>query len=311
MKVQLVASCTERKRAMVPEELRLRAVDNGPGEARASAWLTRLDQHSSPTMPARHLYGGEHWQLVLDLERELIEAARDVDLWVASAGYGLVSADASLKPYSATFASGEPDSISSDAVGGWWQALCAGHPQAKTLQHLATKAETMIVIASAKYLRAMLPDLLLAREALGDSGQLIVFSGSRVPELESSQIVVDGCVQVALRHETTRALRGTKQGLAARTARHLLTQADAWPPAASALQNAYARLVSDLERPKPPDRERHGDDDVRVFIDEQLEHGSAIGWTKLLRLWRESGHACEQKRFRGLYQEAVAKRSEK
>lgn len=309
MRVHVVASCTGRKRATVPAKLHFRDVPEG--KDRVSVWLQRLDQDPSPSHPARDLYGGEHWQLVLALEADLSAKDRDVNLWVASAGYGLVSAEASLKAYSATFASRESDGIPWESAAVWWYALCAGHDQAKTLQDLATEADTMIVIASAKYLRAMLPDLRLAREALSDPQQLIVFSGSRMAELASSQIVVDGRVQVALQHETTRQLRGTKQGLAARTARHLLTQADVWPPSASALQNAYARLVSDHRPPKSPDRERHGDDDVRIFIEQQLADDPKIGWTKLLRSWRASGHACEQKRFRGLFQEAQAKRDEK
>lgn len=308
MRIQLVASCTNRKRATVPAKLRLRNVPGG--KKRASAWLRRLEG-ASPSQPARDLYGGEHWQLVLGLEADLLERGRDVHLWVASAGYGLVSADASLKAYSATFASREADGVPTESAAAWWHALCVGHDQANTLQQLAREADTMIVIASAKYLRAMLPDLRLAREALSQHGQLIVFSGSPVAELASSQIVADGRVQVALQHETSRALRGTKQGLAARTARHLLTQADVWPPSASALQNAYARLVSDHRPPQLPDRVRHGDDDVRVFIEAQLADDPKVGWTKLLRAWRESGRACEQKRFRGLFQAVQAEQDEK
>lgn len=309
MKIQIIASCTERKRAEVPATLRLRSVRQG--KDRASAWLRRRDQHTAPAKPARDLYGGEHWQLILGLEKDLLEAERDVRLWVASAGYGLVPADTPLKAYSATFASREADGIPSEKAAGWWATLCLGYSEAKTLHHSATETDTMIVIASAKYLRAMLPDLLLAREALAAPERLIVFSGSPVPELAASQVVVDGRVQVALRHETKRALRGTKQGLAARTARHLLTQADVWPPTASGLQNAYARLVSDVPPPKLPERERHSDDDVRAFIEGQLADNPKVGWTKLLRAWRESGRACEQKRFSDLYRAAFAERGEK
>lgn len=304
MRIQLIASCTGRKRAQVPSPLRVRSVREG--KDRASAWLRQLDRHTAPTTLARDLYGGEHWQLVLGLESDLLKADRDVQLWVASAGYGLVSADTPLKAYSATFASGEADGIPAESAVAWWGTLCLGHPDAKSLDQIAMETDTMIVVASAKYLRAMLPDLLRAREALADPERLIVFSGSLVQELAESQVLVDGRVQVALRHETHRTLRGTKQGLAARTARHLLSQV--WPPSASALQNAYDRLVSDVPPPKLPERERHSDDDVRVFIEGRLADDPEIGWTTLLRAWRASGRACEQKRFSGLYRAAQAER---
>lgn len=307
MTVQLIASCTERKRAEVPAELTLGQV--ALGGHRAEDWLQRLAEHDCGAKPARELYGGEHWRVVLELESGLREARRDVRLWVASAGCGLVSADAPLKPYSATFAPRTPDSIPMDEASAWWDALCAGHPQGKTLQSLAAEADTLVVIASAKYLRAMLPDLDRAREVLDDPERLVVFSGSEVPELESSLVVVDDRVQMALAHETDRKARGTKQSLAARTARELLTTARDWPPTASAMKDAYHALVSGAERPEQHNRVRHLDDeDVRAFIAGQLDENPAVGWTKLLRSWRDSGHACEQKRFRGIYQDVKSKR---
>lgn len=66
--------------------------------------------------------------------------------------------------------------------------------------------------------------------------------------------------------------------------------------------------MSGQDRPAPIDRERHGDDDVRAFIIKALDENPKMGWTKLLREWRNSGHACEQKRFRGLYQDVKAER---
>jgi hypothetical protein len=298
MTVQLVASCTERKRAKVPDELRLRSVELG--ESRPAKWLAELERIPTTRKPARELYGGEHWQLVLELERQLGDAGREVRLWVASAGYGLVSADTQLKPYSATFVSSEPDGVPAAEASSWWDALCAGSSEKKTLQSLAGEADTLVVIASAKYLRAMLPDLSRARHLQHDPERLIVFSGSDLPELERSLVRVSDRVQTVL--------RGTKQGLAARTARHLLTQAPDWPPSAKAMKAAYARLVSGEPRPEAPNRERHLDDAVRAFITEQLDEEPSVGWTKLLRRWRDSGQACEQKRFRGLYQDVQSKR---
>ncbi|MFO7567828.1 MAG: hypothetical protein R6X02_34630 [Enhygromyxa sp.] len=298
MTVQLIASCTDRKRAKVPDKLRLRSVR--PGENRSTKWLAELERNSAPPKPARELYGGEHWQLVLDLETQLQEAGREVRLWVASAGYGLVSADTPLKPYSATFSPREPDGVPAEEASAWWDALCAGSSGEKTLQSLAERADTLVVIASAKYLRAMLPDLRRARQPQPDPERLIVFSGSGLPELDDSLVLVDDRIQVRL--------GGTKQGLAARTARHLLAEAQSWPPTATAMKQAYARLVSGESRPESPNRERHPDDDVEAFINKQLDENPRVGWTKLLRAWRDSGRACEQKRFRGLYQDVKSKR---
>jgi hypothetical protein len=277
-------------------------------------WLTKLETSPATARPARDLYGGEHWKLILELEGELAEKRGNVELSVASAGYGLVSAGAHLKPYSATFAGRQPDSVGQsqdEPSSSWWDGLCAGqdpHPP-NSLQTLASGAEGLVVIASAKYLRAMLPDLLRARDQLPDPGNLVVFAGSQVGELDGSLIRVDARVQVALKVEGAEHLRGTKQGLAARTAKELLCQTRTWPPTAAALSEAYERLVAGVMPPEALDRARHEDDDVRVFIAEALDQNPRAGWTKLLRDWRGQGQACEQSRFRRLHGEVRAQRS--
>src|SRR5439155_924306 len=62
-------------------------------------------------VPALDLYGGEHWQVARSLPAHGVEGGREVKLWVSSAGYGLVPAEAPLRPYAATFSSAQADSV--------------------------------------------------------------------------------------------------------------------------------------------------------------------------------------------------------
>lgn len=292
MTVHLIASCTERKRASVPADLRLGTIA-GEGVA---AWLARVASSDAEPVRARDLYGGEHWQLILELERRLVEKKRDVVLWVASAGHGLVGADEQIKPYAATFASGSDDTVPGEAAA-WWTALCdaRGRPIASLA---ADAADAIVVVGSTRYLRAMASDLVRA-SGMMEEGALVLFSGSHPPDsLRAAAVEVDARVQVALADSDR--LRGTKQGLAARAALTLLSRAT-WPPRAEPLQAAYTRLVNDHERPAVPQRERHDDQAVLDFIAAELREDSRLGWTPLLRKWRASGHACEQKRFRDLF----------
>lgn len=314
MTVHLVASCTDRKRAAVREDMRLRTVAAGSDlDVRARDWLRRVEETPAQTKAARELYGGEHWQLVLALERALLDARRDLDLWVASAGYGLISADAQVKPYSATFAARQLDSIApsptATALQDWWRALNGPGAPGRSLAQLAADAEGVVVIASSKYVRAMLPDLQAARAALPSPEALVVFSGADLPELGDAVVRVDARVQVALRAEGSERLRGTKQGLAARTALTLLPKTSSWPPRASVLGAAYAELVRDVEPPKDENRVRHRDEAVIEFIRRELAENPKSGWTKLLRKWRKSGQACEQRRFRSLFHDVRAELS--
>ncbi|MFV8752220.1 hypothetical protein ACNOYE_16860 [Nannocystaceae bacterium ST9] len=305
MTVHLVASCTERKRVAVPDDLCLGSLGSEPS---ADAWLTRLNSIDVAGVQARDLYGGEHWRLVLDLEEQL-SREHDVRLWVASAGYGLMPADAELRPYSATFTPNTRDSVAQDAnpdlLRPWWKSLCKAHGH--TLEDLAREATALVVIASSKYVRAMSEDLECALAELPDDG-LVLFSGAGSVEeaLAPSLVKVDARVQVALGGPDS--LRGTKQGLAARTAQTLLAASN-WPPRASPIKAAYNRLVTDHEPPAVPQRERHDDQAVLEFIEAQLREDPRLGWTPLLRRWRASGQACEQKRFRGLFRSVKDKTS--
>src|SRR5438445_13309175 len=110
--VLILASCTERKRLPAPRALRLRNVRHRIAGERAARWWQQLMHEQTETLPATDLYAGGHWSVV----RRLPEVARTrglhPSLWVISAGYGLVAANARLRPYSATFAPGHPDSVS-------------------------------------------------------------------------------------------------------------------------------------------------------------------------------------------------------
>lgn len=314
MTVHIVASCTDRKRASVPDDLRVRELAGGSVEHRLGRWLAKLAASTATAKPARALYGGEHWKLVLEIEQQLHEDRGEVELSVASAGYGLVSADALLKPYSATFAARQPDSVAQnqdDRSFAWWDGVCAGRDPQISLQTLAAGAESLVVIASAKYLRAMLPDLMRARALLPDPGNLIVFAGSKLDELGSSLIRVDARVQVALKKDDAiDKLRGTKQGLAARTAKELLCGTRTWPPTTATLRKAYEDLVADVAPPPAYERARHDDDGpIRAFIASALNENPRAGWTGLLRAWRAQGQACEQSRFRRLHREVQTERA--
>ena len=51
------------------------------------------------------------------------------------------------------------------------------------------------------------------------------------------------------------------------------------------------------------ERRRLTDEEVRLFIRERRQAEPGAKHTRLLRLFRENGHACEQRRFRTLFLE--------
>jgi hypothetical protein len=305
MRTHLFVACTNRKRIRPDRRLRLgNADDTSEGSSLADyvrSWTTRLDDSNVETLPASQLYKGEQWALV----RHLASERRDVRVWICSAGYGLVGFDTRLKAYSATFASGQPDSVravierSSDGerIADWWRTL-ADWPGPSDMgeRHIAD------VVASEGHARFViaLPQTYL--EACG--GDLIDASRDATPNnliVTTSQPVVGGlsefCVHApgALRNR----LGGTIGSVALRLGVHLVRQNDLNAESARVSARVLTDQAGGLQK---YDRKRDpGGLHIEQFISERLRSGDPTSASALLREFRDSGNACEQRRFGEAY----------
>jgi hypothetical protein len=298
--VHVVVTCTNRKSRCVPRALRLRDVPVGAAGPRANAWIDRLESDPTPAVPALDLYCGEHWHVA----RRLVAPAAHASptLWVCSAGYGLVRADATLRPYAATFSPGHADSVGADAgtLAGWWGTLAGWPgPQPGTPRRLAELAaadpsSTLLLALSPAYLRACADDVLAAAAALASPDQLSVICLGRVGDDRLRDYVLPA--DARLQH----VLGGTRQALNTRLLAHLLTRHEG-ALLRPALRRATARLLSGLPPVPTYDRRARSDAQVTAFITRRLRASSGASCTRLLREYRDGGYRCEQSRFRRLY----------
>jgi len=106
--VNVVVTCTKDKRYPVSEECQLRNVPGGTLRERMQEWHTRTNRHWRTHVPVKDLYAGDHWANVRSFESSYF----DIDIWVCSAGFGLVRFDDEIAPYAATFSKSHPDSLS-------------------------------------------------------------------------------------------------------------------------------------------------------------------------------------------------------
>jgi hypothetical protein len=303
--VQIVASCTDRKLLLVPTDLRMRTVRARRPDDLFKAWWDALDGHDSRTVPAIDLYAGHHWAVVRDLTRTARAAGVDARLWVTSAGYGLVPEDAPLHAYAATFTPDHPDAVTErgdDAARRWWHALGRrpgpNRAAPRTLSDLVavSPGTKLLVVASPRYLHAMADDLLEATSALRDRDDLIIVSGSPGPaheELRGNWIPSVASLRADV--------RGTTHSLQGRIARRILEEAPRYGLGASAIRARFVELARNA--PPPPQYERAPQDDeaVRRFVAKELRNNPAATHTRLLRILRDSGRACEQARFKQLF----------
>jgi hypothetical protein len=309
--VHIIASCTERKRVPVPAELRLRQVAQASASVRADRWWRRLSTHGSSTVPAVDLYGGDHWSVAKTLPDVAAARGFDPHLWVASAGYGLVSAAAPLRSYSATFAGGHPDSIlvsstdgvvQSDFSRSWWARLNQmSGPVRRVPRTIADIARSdprayIVVVGSPDYVAAMEDDLLNAIAEASNSDRVIVVStNGRFARGVLGQHLIPSDARLQ------RRVGGARTSLHARVARKILEEANEWDLNAELLQTHYKRVLASSADAPTFDRARLDDQRVERFIHAALRRSPDTSCTRALRALRDGGQACEQSRFKTLF----------
>ncbi|MEH3481641.1 hypothetical protein POV97_21355 [Enterobacter cloacae] len=165
--IHLIVTCTRRKTvaagdAIFPDE---RDVERAYG-----IWQERLAQarRGSPPMTAGELYTGQHWS------RAAAAAARNgAEMWVISAGLGLLHASDPVVPYEATFSS------MPFCHRTHWERLTTRPLSERRCTSLKTLMQErpddrFVVAASPVYLRAVESDLLAGRGTLTTPEQLQV-----------------------------------------------------------------------------------------------------------------------------------------
>jgi len=296
-RVRVVVTCSHRKSRAVPDALRLRVLNHLTPSARARTWISRLSHNSGPTVSAIELYAGEHWKVA----RHLFDSDAGgipVELWVCSAGYGLIPAAAELLPYSATFSADSPDSIPDGNAGAarWWAALQSWDGPAAAPRSLAALVEDdpsswVIVALSAPYVQACRLDLISAA-GLARPGQFSIVSAGTKRDADLTPYLLP--VDARLQH----VVGGTRQALNVRTVSHILTVG------ATSHADMEAWLTTVLaEQPPVPryERRRASDAEIRTFIRRRLRVDNTATHSRLLREFRNSDRACEQSRFADLF----------
>lgn len=282
----IIVTCTDRKSATPRPDLMARNLPRGPVEARARVW-TRSVARSRKTSPLIDLYRGETWSQV----KRLITTARDAgfepDVLVASAGLGLRPLTDVAPAYAATFSPGHPDSVSvstTEAQAWWW-----------TLPHTCVPAGGRALwVLSETYSRAIGSNLVDSTAP----DELLVFGGSR-EITDDVRVASDRCLRQALGGTTTSLnLRAATQWLV------LARNTDPFAPTARVLWREWSERS---RRPEKYDRKPISDGAVVAFVTALRTNHPNISKTRALKSLRQSGLACEQRRFADLFQQAVAR----
>jgi hypothetical protein len=313
-KLHIIVTCTERKTAQAPYELQLRNVPDGAPASRAAVWTQRLGR-GGERRPALDMYKGEHWQIAKSLRGLAFAAGQvtpdDVHLWTCSAGYGLIPADAPVRPYSATLTPGHADSVSKSGNGiagradaaAWWRAIAdwtgptPGLPRSFAALTARDPDATFLLVLSATYLQACAADIAKATTTVTDIDRfLIVSAGTRMTgEIGRLLLPADARLQADL--------GGTRGVLNVRIAAALLGEAALDRNSASGYLWGRLKASPGIRR---YDRKPMSDSKVKHWITAALRKAPGMSASGLLRRFRDDGFACEQSRFSRLHRECNA-----
>lgn len=165
--VHLIVTCTRRKTVAAGDAVFPDECDAGRAYG---VWMERLAQARRCSLPmsAGELYTGQHWS------RAAAAAARNgAEMWIISAGLGLLHVTDPVVPYEATFTS------MPFCHRTHWERLTTRPPTERRCTSLSTLMQErpddrFVVAASPVYLRAVESDLLAGRDALRAPEQLQV-----------------------------------------------------------------------------------------------------------------------------------------
>jgi hypothetical protein len=308
-RLHIVANCADRKRLVVPGECRLGAHQANGSISRLSSFMKALSSSRGDSIEAKDLYVGPYWAVVRELPLVADAAQIAASLWVASAGYGLVPSDAKLHGYSATFRVGEQDSVAStdepysvaEQVSAWWAGLARWNGPTRQPRRVTDLASAephahVMVVASPRYVQAMADDLRGAARILGT--RLIIVTSHEFGGGDPLNRNI-----VPSQERLLPAVQGARPALHARVARHILAGARTHGLEAETLRSRYQELADSADFHATPERQSMTDQEVKRFIRRELVAAPDLSCTRALRVLRDAGRACEQKRFKNLFHE--------
>jgi hypothetical protein len=291
-RVNLVVSCTARKTTGVEFSAHMRQVVGIDLESRAKEWFTRLNQIRTGCRPAMKMYCGSAWTPVLGISK-----LSDINIWIISAGYGLLHHSDVIVPYAATFSSAHLDSVSRNNLfhaSDWWIKCCSLNKRQKTISDLAKEnPDVPIIVAVSKpYLEAVKWDLFSAKSMLVSRRLLSIISvGSPKNGVFESNILpcdtrMEQVIGLGRSSLNTRILGDVMNN------HHAEFDFD----------SLYSFITNRQQYKNPtsyPVRDRMTDKEVSDFITKNV--GVSQSFTVILKKLRDSGCACEYKRFKQLF----------
>ena len=299
----LIVNCTNRKRVKANADLDATTLDPGLPDEVAQEWRNRISQ-SVGLHCAKYLYCGRSFSESVVASKRL-----NADLWIVSAGMGLVSVDDLIPAYNLSV-SNKTCSPVAHIRGSWeptlwWEDVNKiWSPKRSIRKLISDNSKSLTIIAlSGTYLELVHEDLQQIAPTQRDRVRLIVHPANRnaVPTLDRNVMPYDERLD-----GPDSSFRGTRNDFVARAANHfcslLINDRD---HGVDYHRDLVARSLSALQHTQRIRREQRDDTDiVQLIIRNWAEAHGRSG--RMLRILRDKeAVACEQSRFKRLFHAAA------
>lgn len=304
--INLITTCTNGKHFGSGSILSLSQFSSGrtPSSVLINSWCNALNEaiSTSATVYAEDLYKGGHWATA-----KAILTDYPVDLWVLSAGLGLLHHKDKVVPYRATFAVGYDESIplySQEYVGRsfhrtWWKEITSRsifkseHPASILDLMKKNKKDYYVICGSPDYINAIELDIINGLEYLVDAKkQLLIITSKKINDRLTAYLFKTN-------QNMAQWLRCNMLMLNISVAKYIVKEFTS--KKFNNLNELSQKLVEELK--ELPEREvkkgiRRSPEEVKSFILKLMQQKPDLSATNALREFRNSGNSFEEKHFR-------------
>lgn len=295
----IATPCSARKEKLPAESLRASKLPRASQNVVAKAWLGKLESAAaSEGALASELYSGRSFRRVRDVANLL-----GCRLFVVSAGLGLLDGTTAIPSYDLTLSATGGGALRQRLTHAprppeWWSSLEAS-PFASSFKGLCVGRARILVALTQPY--AEMVGSSLARLPAADRSRLRILGfGLRPhlsPELHRQLITYDD--------RLNKIIPGTRLDGASRALAHFAGLVATRPITdVEADQGLVDTSLSTVKLAVPVSRQRVSDAALAKHVARFIRHGLSAT-NALKRLRSEAQVACEERRFRRLYEEAL------
>lgn len=307
--IHLITTCTNGKNGDRNSTLSLSKYSSGrmPSDILINSWCNALSEaiKTSASICVEDLYKGGHWATVKTILRDY-----PIDLWVLSAGIGLLHYKDKVVPYKATFSTGYEESIptySYEYVGKsfhrtWWKKINE-HSVFKS-RHPTSIAELMnensrdffILCGSPDYINAIELDVISGVEYLVDPNkQLLIITSKKI----NSRL---GTYLYKSNQHMAQYLKCNMLMLNIKLAQYILKEFTGRKlDDLNLLSQQLAEKFENIPEREVKKGVRRSPVEVNQYILSIIQQHPGISATQALRAFRDAGNSFEEKRFRATF----------